>query len=136
MITPADLLAPQGPVEEGFFPNDDAAAITVRLQTYIDRAVAKTSARPFLDPDAATLAWALHLTFEAAYLVACTRPANENSMVPVLGSEGYAKDQRDALKEQSLHYRDEYLMLENRVPMSDTLPSTPQSREVPTRYEW
>jgi len=141
-ITNADMLAPTGPVEVTLFPGEDisgaappATILEERLDVYIAQAVAKNAAIAFDDMDAANLAWALHLAFQAAYIVAVARPASENSQIPVLGSEGYAKDQRDALLAKANEYFDDYNMLLMTVPTTSA-PSGVPTRSTPLEYEW
>lgn len=138
-VTPADLLAPAGPVEETLFPGegdgDAATPLYTRLAAYIGQAEAKIVGVAFPDPDPATKAWALHLTFEAAYRVAVSRPATENSMVAVIGSHGYAKDQRDALKAEARKWKEEFFNLYASVPTTP-VPLGPGSRQTRIIYEW
>ena len=138
-ITPADLLAPTGPVETLLFPGevvgDDMTTLEDRLQSYITQAETKNAAIGFADPDAADKAWALYLTFQAAYLIACARPSTENAQVEILGSQSYSKDQRDALLSRAQEYRDEYTDLLNAVPSTSTPVGIP-SRSTPIVYDW
>ena len=142
MITPADLLAPKGPVEVTLFPGENSEAsgsastkLEIRLQEYIDRAEAKVSGVTLPDPDSATYAWALHLTFSAAYILACSRPTNENTMVAVLGSQGFSPDQRAALRSLADYYLGEYESVLAAVPVDVPLLNA-QSRQVTNRFEW
>jgi hypothetical protein len=143
VITPADLLAPIGPVEVTLFPGEysessgaTATKLESRLQTYIDQAYAKIDGIAFPLPDTAARAWALHLTFAAAYVLACSRPANENMMVAVLGSKGFAKDQRDALLVLSEQYAGEFAVLEAEIPVSVPIMGSAQSRQITNIFEW
>ena len=133
-----DLLAPQGPVEVTLFPGEGApsTALNDRLQTYIDRAVAKVGETGVSDPDPAVLAWSLHLTFTAAYIIASARPANENSMVAVLGSQGFAKDQRDTLKDLASEYAHKYEEAVSAALLPQPQPRGFQSREISNSFEW
>lgn len=142
-VTPADLLAPAGPVEVTLFPGEDVASevnpgstkLEDRLQTYIDRAVARTEGIAFPRPDDAVAMYALYLTFMAAYVLAASRPATENAQVEIIGSYGYSKDQRDALKAQANQYLTEYETLYAMVPIS-TQPATARSRQITNEFEW
>lgn len=139
MVTPTDLLAPEGPVEEELFPGEgDGAAGTElhgRLTTYINRAEAKVAGIDFPDTDHAVSLWALHLTFTAAYNVAIARPANENTMVEIIGSQGFAKDQRDAIKALAHQYAQDYRALAASVP-STAQPLGIPSRQVETKFDY
>ena len=139
-ITPADLLAPAGPVEDELFPGEgdgaDPSALYTRLLSYVTQAVAKTSGIAFPDEDAAVEAWALHLTFKAAYMVAVARPATENSMVPVLGSETYTKDQRDALRAKADEYESVYAGLLAAIPAEGEQPVGVPTRTVSLEFDY
>lgn len=111
-ITRADLLAPTGPVETAFFPRenkvvagdpDGRTALEIRLDTYISQAYAKvnTMSVPSDGVDEAARAWALHLTFDAAYMLKANDPGSENSEIPGIGSQAFAKDQRDAFQRKA-----------------------------------
>jgi hypothetical protein len=141
VINVVDLLSPAGPVERTLFPGEgdgsDGTKLEVRLQSYIDQSYDKVADIAFAEPDDAARAWALYLTHEAAYTLAISRPANENDMVPVLGSRGYQKDQRDALRAKANQYKAEYDSLEsNAITASQPVNSGPQSRETPTNFAW
>lgn len=133
MLTPSDLLSPSGPVELPLFPGEgdgtDGTALHTRLSSYITQAEAKSDSR------VAQRAWALHLTFKAAYILAIARPADENTQVEILGSEGRDKDQRDGLLKQAEAYKKEF---EDIVANTDgrSTPSHPISREVKTKYDY
>lgn len=142
----ADLLAPVGPVEVTIFPGestrsgDTATALEVRLQTYIDKAKAKVAELTFPQPDPAledklVRAWALYLTFMAAYRIANSRPATENAQVAVLGSTTYTKDQRDALLAEANEYKLEYESTVVDIP-TDVVPRTPQTRSTTLTFEY
>jgi len=122
-ITPADLLSPVGPIEPELFEGEDVEGdnppntiLEDRLQEYIDQAEAKNTPIGFSDQDAADKAWALHLAFSAAYMVAVARPSIDNAQVAVIGSQSYSKDQRDALLDKANEYFDEYRALLAAVP--------------------
>lgn len=138
-VTPPDLLAPAGPVEEQLFPGEgDGTAgtdLNARLTEYISQAEAKAAGIAFPEPDLAVESWALHLTFKAAYMVAVSRPANENTMVEVLGSKGFAKDQRDALLEKAKEYKQDYQNLAAAVP-STAQPVGLRTRTTKNEYEY
>lgn len=138
-VTPADLMAPAGPVEGTLFPGEgDGTAGTdlhTRLTEYISRAESKVAGIEFPDPDLAAEKWALHLTFDAAYMLAVSRPATENTMVQVLGSHGYAKDQRDALRELAQHYLYEYQAEEAAAPTTQNPKGIP-TRQTTNEFEW
>jgi hypothetical protein len=129
VINVVDLLSPAGPVERTLFPGEgdgsDGTKLEVRLQSYIDQSYDKVADIAFAEPH------------EAAYTLAISRPANENDMVPVLGSRGYQKDQRDALRAKANQYKAEYDSLEsNAITASQPVNSGPQSRETPTNFAW
>jgi hypothetical protein len=144
VILPADLLAPKGPVEVTLFPGESTppegggdSPLIIRLLEYIEQAEIKSSEIAFPEPDTAVRNWALHLAFDAAYVLAISRAATENSMVPVLGSEGYMKDQRDGLKAKADAYAAAYQLLESAVTViSVEQPRSYQSRQTPIIYEW
>lgn len=139
-ITPADLLAPKGPVEVTLFPGESIGgsptALESRLQEYIDQAEDKISGIAFPLPDSAVRAWSLHLTFDAAYVLAISRASMENMMTPVLGSETFSKDQRDGIKAKADLYASAYNDLLLTVPSDTITPrgmNTYQTRNV---YEY
>lgn len=138
-VAPADLLAPAGPVEEELFPGEGngtaGTELYGRLSEYITRAQEKAAGIAFPDPDAAVESWALHLTFEAAYLLSVARPANENTMVEVLGSQGFARDQRDALRSMADYYARSYHGYVAEVP-TEAQPLGAQTRQITNSYEW
>jgi hypothetical protein len=139
-----DLLAPEGPVEKALFPGEDVikapATITVleeRLNTYIARAEDKVAEYAFNDEDEAVKNYALYLTFDAAYTLAVSRPASENSLVAVIGSESYSKDQRDALRTKSLEYLAAYNnLVEVVTSVSPELPRGVPTRQTTNSYEY
>jgi len=137
-VDPADLLAPAGPVEAALFPGEgdgsNGTDLFARLSAYIDQAEVKAAEAAFLDPEAAARAWALHLSFEAAYTLAVSRPATENTMVQVLGSTTYTKDQRDGLKAKSNQYLAEFNRMLAQIPVGS--PSGPQSRQSTNTFDW
>jgi hypothetical protein len=135
VVTPESLLEPEGVVNPALFPDDDSAALMLRLQTYIDKANTTASDYAFMDTDVAVRALVLHRTFDAAYIIACSRPASEDSKVPILGSTGYAKDQRDALRDRSLAYLAEYEKLLVQVT-TVVQPKGYQSREVTNYFDY
>lgn len=141
-ITSADILAPTGPVEIIMFPGENvegavegSTILVDRLNNYIAQAVAKNALLAFDDMDGANLAWALHLTFNAAYLGAVARPSTADSKVEIIGSAGYDKDQRDALLAQAEHYLDEYNVLLLALPTTASPVGTP-SRSTTNSFEW
>lgn len=141
-ITADDLLSPNGPVEPGLFPGEDiegdvpgSTILKDRLGVYIAQASAKNSGISFPDADAADTAWALHLTFHAAWILSIARPSTENAQVPVLGSETYAKDQRDALYEQAEYYLGEYNELLAQVPTTEAQKGL-ASHTTAVEYDW
>ena len=105
-MDPDDLLAPNGPVEPELFPGegDGTAATTLftRLARYIERAAAKTEVA------AAQRAYALYLTFHAAYIGAIARPSDIDLQVDILGREGFDEDQREGLLDLANGYLAEY----------------------------
>jgi hypothetical protein len=135
MIAPVDLLAPAGPVEATLFRDESMTVVITRLQTYINRAYAKIEGKAFPLPDEAATLWALYLAFDAAYILSCALPGNENSMVQILGSEGFHKDQRDGLKNKRDEYQMAYEVLEHSLPQIGTI-SAPQTRQTSLRYEF
>lgn len=133
-VIPDDLLSPLGPVEEELFPGEEVDGDTPgttlleeRLTSYIAQAVAKIAGIAFPDADEATKAWALHLTFNAAHILLVARPSVDNAQVPVLGSEAFAKDQRERLLELANEYLDDYTAL------LVTVPTTNAPTGIPTR---
>jgi hypothetical protein len=142
MITPADLLAPAGPIEAALFPGEgdgiDGTDLYERLDAYITRAQTVTSGIAFPDPDPAVKAYSLYLAFDAAYMVSVARPSADNSLVPVLGSESYSKDQRDALKAKADLYFAEYRDLLVLVPPASgtIVPVGIPTRSTPTLFDY
>lgn len=141
-VIPADLLAPAGPVEETLFLGEGGDApgseLETRLTTYIAQATEEVAGIAFPLPeqaDEAIAAWALYLTFNAAYLLACSRPSNENTMVPVLGQQGFSKDQRDALAKRAQSYLAQFNSLVTAANiMSGQVGTT--SRQTAVIYEY
>jgi hypothetical protein len=141
-ITADDLIAPNGPIEVTLFPGEDvegeiggSTILKDRLNIYIAQASAKNAGISFPDEDAADTAWALHLAFEAAYMVAVARPSTDNAQVAVLGSETYSKDQRDALLIKANEYLDEYLALLAEVPTTSAQKGVP-TRSTTNEFAW
>ncbi len=140
MITPADLLAPKGPVEVGLFPGESNGTsptpLETRLQEYIDQAEAKITGIDFPLPDEAARTWALYLSFNAAYIGAISRAATDNMQTPVLGSEMFAKDQRDGLKATADYYSNMYSALLLTVPSSTANQKGVNSYQTRNCYEY
>jgi hypothetical protein len=140
VITPADLLAPKGPVEVTLFPGESVGSaptvLDTRLQEYIDQADTKTIGIAFPQPDDAIRAWALYLTFDAAYVLAISRASMENTMVPVLGSESFSKDQRDGLKAKASSYLTTYQELFAAVPSEVAVSKGYTSGQTRIVYEY
>lgn len=142
-VTTADLLSPAGPVEVTLFPGEDtedvdnpgSTLLETRLAAYISRAEVKTAGIAFTDPDPAVEAWALHLTFSAAYTLAVSRPSSEDTKVKILGSQGFSKDQRDALQRKADSYLREYDALVAAVPTTAN-PSGIPTRSTGNVFEW
>lgn len=144
-VTRAALYAPAGPVEVVFFPGEDAASVQspsltkldVRLDTYIAQAVVKVSvdypSASGSQADRAVRAYALYLTFQAAYLIKANAPGTDNSMIDGIGSQSWARDQRDAFLAKSKEYLTEY---SNALYSASAVPSSPTSRAVHTVYDW
>jgi hypothetical protein len=65
-----DLIAPVGEIENAFFPTDDAAALSLRLQAYLDDGYSRTAAidTAALQDDAAR-SWAYYRAYDAIYLL-------------------------------------------------------------------
>ncbi|MGW8180030.1 MAG: hypothetical protein ACWGQW_14905, partial [bacterium] len=106
-----------------------------RLEVYITQASAKNSGISFDDPDEADTKYALYLAFHAAWLVAVARPSMENAQVPVLGSETYSKDQRDALYLMWNEYLDEYNVLLAQVPTTEVAKGL-STHSTDVEYDW
>ena len=141
-ITADDLIAPNGPVEVTLFPGENtegdsppATILEDRLTIYITQASVKNVSIAFEDGDAADTLWALHLTFKAAHMVAVARPSMENAQVPILGSESYAKDQRDALLTKADEYEAEYNTLLAAVPTTEVQKGVP-TRSTSNEFDW
>jgi hypothetical protein len=137
-VIPADLLAPTGPVEVTLFrgEGDGSPGTTLhdRLETYIGRATDEVEGIAFPRPEAAIRLYSLYLTFESAYLLACSRPTSENLQVEVLGSYGYTKDQRDALRARADEYLGLYEQMKNTIPGG--VPYGVQTRQVTNVFRW
>ena len=143
-ITAETLIAPSGPVEPELFPGevtgDDRSKLLVRVNTYVNKGVVKATAAGFTDPsdlfDAAVEAWALYLAFDAAYTLYVMRPAEEDTQMVLLGRNRYDNDQRNALADKAMHYKELYMSLEatlgDSTPSSTGIPSF-QSRNT---YDW
>lgn len=142
--TVADLMAPTGPVEKTLFPgeatlsvsNPEVTNLELRLEVYIQRAYSKIAGIGILQPDEAARAWALYLTFDAAYVLAVSRPAGENSQVPVIGSHTYGKDQRDGIFNRAQEYLSEYESYINAAPAEGLIDIGTRSRAVTNKFEW
>jgi hypothetical protein len=148
VITTRDLLAPVGPLEYAFFPEEEAdpvdeqpprdpprTKLEVRLQVYIDQGYEKINGVVLADPDKAVVAWSLHRAFEAALLLMSARPNSEDDQVEVLGSRSFAKDQRDDFRERSRTYLAEFEDMQMKTARR-LQPTTPQSRSVHTVYDF
>ena len=113
-VLPEDLLAPEGPVEPSLFPGEHeegAAALEQRLTAYINKAEAKVASYTFAnqaDEDEAVAAWSLYLTFRAAYTLALSRPAEDDSRMEVVGRTLFEADQRQGLRDMYEMYLSEY----------------------------
>lgn len=126
-ITYADLVSPTGPVEYELFALESEAQVQTRLNDYCTQAIAKNASIDFANANDANIAWALHLTFRAAHIVAVARPSTDNAQVAVLGSQAYDKDQRDILLELAEDYLSEYNVMLSAVPTEES------PKGVPTR---
>jgi hypothetical protein len=139
-VVVGDLVAPDGPIEPPLFPGEgdgtSPSPLFIRLSSYLAQAEAKASGIAFPDPDEAISAWALYLSFHAAYMVAVARPATENSMVPVLGSDSYQKDQRDALLAAANEYKAIFNQLLVAVPDATVQPIGAPTRSTPLEFEY
>jgi len=114
MVLPQDLISPNGPVEPDLFPGEvvgtNEDVLLTRLTSYIGAADSKTDGLGLTGTvlsDAVT-AWALHLTFQAAFILQIARPADEDAQESILGRQQFDKDQRDALRIMSNDYRSQY----------------------------
>lgn len=68
-ITAPDLTAPEGYVEPSLFPDDDAAALTARLDAYIaDGELQAAGVAAGAEHDAAVAEWAYHRAFHAVHV--------------------------------------------------------------------
>lgn len=136
MVDVDDLLEPIGPLEREFFPDEDSA-LDDRLQQYLDTAQAKVDAYTgTLAADAedeAVKAWALHLAFRALWLLLVSTPSSAS--MEGTGSAAFAKDQRDAYKEQSEYYAAQYDLWAPPVPVQET-GFTQESFPVRNAYRW
>ena len=72
MLTAADLIAPKGEIEKSLFPGEDAAALELRLQSYLDQAYAKldtlTTLPASIDVDEAAQSYAYYRAYQAVHL--------------------------------------------------------------------
>jgi hypothetical protein len=141
VIIPADLLAPEGPVEVTMFPDEgtglDGGKLNIRLDSYIDQGQAKVMDIALAEPELGVRAWALFLAFDAAYILACSRPNMENTMVEILGSKSYAKDQRDGLKALRDRYLEDYnVVLNTVVDVVNAIPRGYMTRAITNVYEY
>lgn len=133
MVETSDLMEPVGPLIAEFFP-DTPQQLEDRLQTYLDRAVLKVAAYEgnVENEDDNVRVWALHLAFNAAYLLKANDPASANLQGL---SASFAKDQRDAFAREAERYRLEYLALAPEIPKVDEGVSS-GSVAVPTVVRW
>lgn len=108
-ITPADLTAPLGDIEPSFFPNDDAGALTTRLQTYITDGTARANGAGVsaAQLDAAVKAWSYYRAYRAIWLRLSEAPGSVS--LTDQGSKARTDQQREAFKVMS----DEALALYN-----------------------
>ena len=85
--------------------------------------------------DNAVKAWALYLAYMAAYRLALARASTRNYQTAVLGSDTYAKDQRDGLlalaNEQLAIYEDIVLLVPTNLPHIG-----PPSRVTPLLFDY
>lgn len=100
MLDTTDLLEPLGDLTPGMFPDDDAAALTARLDGYLTRAT--TIATPAVaaeDLDDAVRAYAYYLAFRAAANLLASKPAS--AALQGLGSVSYSASQFQYFSERA-----------------------------------
>jgi hypothetical protein len=70
-LTGSDLIAPKGEIETALFPAEDSAALSLRLQGYLDEAYAKLSTLVLpdgVDVDDAAQSYAYYRAYKAVHL--------------------------------------------------------------------
>lgn len=98
-VSPTDLTAPAGEVEPAWFPSDDTAALTARLQAYIDDGAARAQADGIIDVDEATTLWAYHRAYRAIWLRLSEAPSSLT--MNDQGSRSRTDAQRDSFKAEA-----------------------------------
>jgi hypothetical protein len=135
-VTTDDLLAPVGPVELVYFTETEDQLL-IRLEEYIAQAEAKVAAHPYApaDTDEAVRAYALYLTFDAAYMLKSNRPASAS--MQDLGSTGFNKEQILAFKEKADFYLAQFhAMVPDVLQDGGAVTPDPGLRTIPTQYTW
>ena len=134
-VTVADLMAPAGPLEPNFFP-DAAADRVTRLEGYLARAVTKVAGDSVTDEDAAVEAWALHLAFQALYLIKSNAPASENLGAMGLPSQSWTDSQMRTFRQQADEWKLVYEGLQEIDTTEDNLRDPGRTRAVTTRIRF
>lgn len=137
MISPADVLDPQGNIDKAQFPGKTDAEIDVILQAYIDRAYAILDARGITDDAVRDVAATLYV-----YYLAADRVYRKITMEAATlaftddGSRSMLQTQIDSWGKRA----DEYLMEFNAIAPVPVPPSGTTNRaattSVPTVFSW
>lgn len=138
-VAPADLTAPKGAVQSSFFPDDDAAALSARLQLWITEGTER--AEDISDAEAndrAVAAWAYYRAF--------TEFADRISAAPKTvelrdqGSRTYGDPQFEYWQKRAQGYLAEFeRLLVEAAQDAGTVPSAPPvpaTTSVPATFAW
>jgi len=113
-VSASDVLAPGGPIEKTLFPGEGDGTSGSDLHNRVVETITKASVKASADGittqvDDAVLHWTLHTLYKAAFILAVSRPAQEDAQMEVIGSIRFDKDQRDGLRELASYHEDAYL---------------------------
>lgn len=110
-VAAADLLSPQGPVNNVMFPDVAGNVLSARLDAYIARAAADSRlATVGADSqDAAIRALALHFVFQDAYTTRLYQPVEVERAEK--GTHRFTDDQIDSMRQLAQSYLDEFIAL-------------------------
>ena len=137
-----DLIAPNGPVEPELFEGESEEnnrALNIRVAAYVKAGVAKVAGITFVDQaakDEAVTAWALYLTFRAAYTLTLTRPAEDDSQIGVMGSVTFDRDQREGVKELRDTYFADYQVLIADTGLTSAASTGVPSYQTTNLFDW
>ena len=107
-VTPANLLAPAGPIDPKLFPGLGSNEMTVLLQSYIDTASLQSAvvSAPATRVNGMVKAYALYLIFDAVYIRMSSEPLT--LAVTEKGSHSYNMEQVRNMRGLSERYMTEY----------------------------